>query len=114
MRSIYSAKVTAIGGQAGLVRSEDDLLDWPLVLPNVLGGKVWEYSLHDGCPMLRHCTRSRNRMKIVTRHVWRDCRDRIDRRFGQKRRNIVEKYSKSYSKRLSIEPGVHTCYFTSR
>jgi Ohr subfamily peroxiredoxin len=39
MTTLYSTKVTAIGGRAGTVRSEDGLLDLALALPAQLGGK---------------------------------------------------------------------------
>jgi Ohr subfamily peroxiredoxin len=39
MTTLYSTKVTAIGGRAGTVRSEDGLLDLTLALPAQLGGK---------------------------------------------------------------------------
>ncbi|MBP1862277.1 organic hydroperoxide resistance protein [Rhizobium herbae] len=39
MSTLYSTKVTAIGGRSGTVRSEDGLLDLQLALPATLGGK---------------------------------------------------------------------------
>lgn len=30
------------------------------------------------CPLLMQCTRSANHIKVLTRHVWQDARDRID------------------------------------
>ena len=39
MPALYSTKVTAIGGRAGTVRSQDGLLDLALALPSGLGGK---------------------------------------------------------------------------
>jgi Ohr subfamily peroxiredoxin len=39
MQTVYSTKVTAVGGRAGSVRSEDGLLDLRLALPSALGGK---------------------------------------------------------------------------
>ncbi|MCE4369637.1 organic hydroperoxide resistance protein [Xanthomonas hortorum] len=39
MSTLYSTKVTAIGGRAGTVRSDDGLLELPLALPTGLGGK---------------------------------------------------------------------------
>ncbi len=39
MSTLYSTKVTAVGGRSGAVRSEDGLLDLPLALPSALGGK---------------------------------------------------------------------------
>lgn len=39
MSILYSTKVSAIGGRAGTIRSEDGLLDLPLALPKALGGK---------------------------------------------------------------------------
>lgn len=39
MNTLYSTKVTAIGGRSGTVRSEDGLLDLPLALPAAMGGK---------------------------------------------------------------------------
>lgn len=39
MGTLYSTKVTAIGGRSGTVRSEDGLLDFPLALPVSMGGK---------------------------------------------------------------------------
>lgn len=39
MSTLYSTKVTAIGGRSGTVRSEDGLLDLDLALPAGLGGK---------------------------------------------------------------------------
>ena len=39
MHTIYSTKVTAVGGRAGSVKSEDGLLELQLALPNALGGK---------------------------------------------------------------------------
>jgi len=37
--TLYSTKVTAIGGRHGKIRSEDGLLDMKLALPRQLGGK---------------------------------------------------------------------------
>ncbi len=39
MSTLYSTKVTAIGGRSGTVRSDDGLLDLPLALPVTMGGK---------------------------------------------------------------------------
>lgn len=39
MSNLYSTKVTAVGGRAGTVRSDDGLLDLTLALPAALGGK---------------------------------------------------------------------------
>ncbi|MGO4319498.1 organic hydroperoxide resistance protein [Agrobacterium sp. MCAB5] len=39
MSALYRTKVTAIGGRSGTVRSEDGLLDLPLALPTMMGGK---------------------------------------------------------------------------
>ncbi|MAC58511.1 MAG: Ohr subfamily peroxiredoxin [Novosphingobium sp.] len=39
MSVLYSTKVTAIGGRAGAVKSDDGLLDLVLALPKPLGGK---------------------------------------------------------------------------
>ncbi|AJA11184.1 organic hydroperoxide resistance (osmotically inducible) protein [Sphingopyxis fribergensis] len=39
MSTLYSTKVTAIGGRSGTVRSDDGLLDLPLALPTSMGGK---------------------------------------------------------------------------
>lgn len=39
MSTLYSTKVTAVGGRSGTVRSEDGLLDLSLAMPTVLGGK---------------------------------------------------------------------------
>lgn len=39
MSMIYSTKVTAVGGRAGRVKSDDGLLELPLALPKALGGK---------------------------------------------------------------------------
>ena len=39
MSTLYSTKVTAVGGRSGTVRSDDGLLDLPLALPSALGGK---------------------------------------------------------------------------
>lgn len=39
MSTLYSTKVTAIGGRSGKVRSDDGLLDLSLALPVALGGK---------------------------------------------------------------------------
>lgn len=39
MSTLYSTKVTAIGGRAGTIKSDDGLLDLPLALPKALGGK---------------------------------------------------------------------------
>ena len=30
------------------------------------------------CPLRRQCTRSKNRVKVITRHVWQAARDRVD------------------------------------
>lgn len=38
MSVLYSTKVTAVGGRAGTVRSEDGLLDLSLAVPKALGG----------------------------------------------------------------------------
>ncbi len=38
MNTLYSTKVTAIGGRNGSIRSEDGLLDLPLALPKTMGG----------------------------------------------------------------------------
>jgi osmotically inducible protein OsmC len=39
MSTIYSTRVTAIGGRSGTIRSEDGLLDFPLAVPAAMGGK---------------------------------------------------------------------------
>ena len=39
MSTLYSTRVTAIGGRSGTIRSEDGLLDLPLALPTTMGGK---------------------------------------------------------------------------
>ena len=39
MNTLYSTRVTAIGGRSGSIRSEDGLLDLPLALPRAMGGK---------------------------------------------------------------------------
>tara|TARA_B100000378_G_scaffold271697_2_gene262512 strand:- start:9761 stop:10198 length:438 start_codon:yes stop_codon:yes gene_type:complete len=39
MSTLYSTKVTAVGGRAGTVKSDDGLLDLSLALPEALGGK---------------------------------------------------------------------------
>ncbi len=39
MSALYSTKVTAVGGRAGTVKSDDGLLYLPLALPKALGGK---------------------------------------------------------------------------
>lgn len=39
MSTLYSTKVTAVGGRSGTVRSDDGLLDLSLALPSGLGGK---------------------------------------------------------------------------
>lgn len=39
MSTLYSTKVTAIGGRAGTIKSDDGLLELPLALPKALGGK---------------------------------------------------------------------------
>ncbi|ACM29790.1 organic hydroperoxide resistance protein [Rhizobium rhizogenes] len=39
MSTLYSTKVTAIGGRSGTVHSEDGVLDLPLALPTTMGGK---------------------------------------------------------------------------
>jgi osmotically inducible protein OsmC len=39
MSTLYSTRVTAIGGRAGHVRSDDGILDLPLAMPKELGGK---------------------------------------------------------------------------
>lgn len=39
MSTLYSTKVTAIGGRSGTVRSDDGILDLPLATPAALGGK---------------------------------------------------------------------------
>jgi Ohr subfamily peroxiredoxin len=39
MSALYSTKVTAVGGRAGTVKSDDGLLELPLALPKALGGK---------------------------------------------------------------------------
>lgn len=39
MTTLYSTKVTAVGGRSGTVRSEDGILDLPLAMPQALGGK---------------------------------------------------------------------------
>jgi Ohr subfamily peroxiredoxin len=39
MSALYTTKVTAIGGRAGSIRSDDGLLELSLALPTGLGGK---------------------------------------------------------------------------
>jgi Ohr subfamily peroxiredoxin len=39
MSTLYSTRVTAVGGRSGTVRSEDGLLDLQLAMPTALGGK---------------------------------------------------------------------------
>jgi transposase len=51
------------------------------------------------CPLRRQCTRSRNATKIVTRHVWERCKERVDahrlephgRRIYKRRKETVER-----------------------
>lgn len=38
MKTLYSTKVTAVGGRSGRVRSDDGLLDLRLALPTAIGG----------------------------------------------------------------------------
>lgn len=37
-----------------------------------------EPSLCQDCPLLMQCTRSRNHVKVITRHVWQDAKERVD------------------------------------
>lgn len=39
MSTLYSTKVTAVGGRSGTIRSDDGLLDLQLAMPTALGGK---------------------------------------------------------------------------
>lgn len=39
MSTLYSTRVTAVGGRAGTIKSDDGILDLPLALPKALGGK---------------------------------------------------------------------------
>lgn len=39
MSTLYSTKVTAVGGRSGTIKSDDSLLDLQLALPTELGGK---------------------------------------------------------------------------
>jgi Ohr subfamily peroxiredoxin len=39
MSTLYSTRVTAIGGRSGTIRSEDGVLDLALALPTAMGGK---------------------------------------------------------------------------
>jgi Ohr subfamily peroxiredoxin len=39
METLYSTRVTAIGGRSGTIRSDDGLLDLSLALPKSMGGK---------------------------------------------------------------------------
>lgn len=39
MSTLYSTKVTAVGGRSGTVRSQDGVLDLQLAMPTALGGK---------------------------------------------------------------------------
>ncbi len=51
------------------------------------------------CPLRQQCTRSRNAIKIVTRHVWQRCKDRVDahrleprgKRIYKRRKETVER-----------------------
>ena len=51
------------------------------------------------CPFLDQCTRSRNRTKVITRHVWQDSVERTDarrlttqgKRIYQRRKETVER-----------------------
>lgn len=51
------------------------------------------------CPFLDQCTRSRNRIKVITRHVWQDSVERTDarrltakgKRIYQRRKETVER-----------------------
>jgi len=51
------------------------------------------------CPLRQQCTRSRNYTKIVTRHVWQGCKERIDahrleprgKRIYKRRKETVER-----------------------
>jgi transposase len=52
-----------------------------------------------GCPLRQQCTRSRNMVKVVTRHVWQAARDRVDshrlephgKRIYKRRKETVER-----------------------
>lgn len=51
------------------------------------------------CPLRQQCTRSRNAVKIVTRHVWQGCKERVDahrlepkgKRIYRRRKETVER-----------------------
>ena len=52
-----------------------------------------------GCPLRGQCTRSKNMVKVVTRHVWQAARDRVDghrleprgQKIYQRRKETVER-----------------------
>ncbi len=44
MKTVYSTKVTAIGGREGKVKSEDGILDFKVEMPKEMGGKGGDFT----------------------------------------------------------------------
>lgn len=68
MSTLYSTRVTAIGGRSGTIRSEDGLLDLPLALPTTMGGKGGA-TIRNSCSQL--ATRPASKMRLSTSRATR-------------------------------------------
>jgi transposase len=60
------------------------------------------------CPFLNQCTRSRNQIKVVTRHVWQDSVERTDaRRLTAKGKRIYERRKETVERSFADAKQLH-------
>lgn len=60
------------------------------------------------CPLRLQCTRSRNMVKVVTRHVWQEARDRVDsHRLEARGRKIYERRKETVERSFADAKQLH-------
>lgn len=60
------------------------------------------------CPQLMHCTQSRNRQRVITRHVWGDDHDRINsNRYTERGRYIKRRRSETVERSFADAKKLH-------
>lgn len=60
------------------------------------------------CPLIDQCTRSANRTKVITRHVWQDSKDRIDRhRLSDSGKNLYARRKETVERSFADAKQLH-------
>lgn len=60
------------------------------------------------CPLRMQCTRSRNMVKVVTRHVWQEARDRVDsHRLEERGKKIYERRKETVERSFADAKQLH-------